>query len=98
MGNGRYQQTYAKICGIRVNKVRGTAGRQGRSRVWFCAGRRPRHSRGVLIGTGVVVGVGVNYAWDNLVKPGVSWIYVNVVRTNDPFIDIRNLAPIGSGS
>ena len=53
---------------------------------------------GVLIGAGVMVGVGVNYAWEQVIEPGISWIFVNVVRTNDPYIDIRNLAPIGSGS
>lgn len=51
---------------------------------------------GVVIGVGIGVGVGVNYAWDYVVKPGVSWVFVNVFQRPDPYSEIRNLRPLGA--
>lgn len=43
---------------------------------------------------GVVVGVTVSAAWEYLIEPGVSWIFTST-GFSDPFLDSRNLQPLG---
>jgi hypothetical protein len=42
---------------------------------------------------GVSAGVGVNFFWDHAVRPGVSWVFVNLLQRPDPFSETRNLVP-----
>jgi hypothetical protein len=44
---------------------------------------------------GVGAGVGLGVFWDYAFKPSVSWIAVNIVGTNDPYNEIRQLKPLG---
>lgn len=45
-------------------------------------------------GIGLAVGGGVYLVTEWLVKPGISWVTVNIFETRDPFVVYRNLKPL----
>ena len=51
---------------------------------------------GVVLGVGIAAGVAVNATWEYVVKPTVSWFFVNVFQRPDPYSEIRNLRPLGA--
>jgi len=48
------------------------------------------------LGISVVVGVGLYAGVELVIKPGISWVYTQVLDVPDPFIKVRNLQPLGN--